>query len=411
MRSDWWGDCPWCAAEDKRRETRRVQRRNRAANEAAARLRGVIRPRDWEWASPGVDCCWGSGCARPRQGKPRVTKTGAKKAEAKPGSEEVAKPVGKAKAVIQIWLWGGPPHTDTFDPKPEAGNEYTGPLRQTPGSPTPRDAHQRAAAGAGKAGRQVRDHPQRDPRHNGHETAAYMVQTGTEPGGRLVYPARGRRGGRLQGLPGERGRPDSPLYRAHAAAGPVLGVGVHGASSTSRLPPAATRRPAGLRWKGLCAPGISDEHRPTRREMLNQSDLALAPSPGRQASGDRRRQGGGEQGLRTDHRRRRQSFDLSEESDEVRGRYGRTTFGQWCLVVRRLIEKGVRYITMNQSVGIRTRNTSRPCGGWCPTRPRAGHADGGPGGVAAYWTARLGGAEVNPAGRRRCMGGAVERRA
>ena len=34
----------------------------------------------------------------------------------------------KAKAVIQIWLSGGPPHTDTFDPKPEAGSDYTGPL-------------------------------------------------------------------------------------------------------------------------------------------------------------------------------------------------------------------------------------------------------------------------------------------
>ena len=35
---------------------------------------------------------------------------------------------GKAKAVIQIWLWGGPAHTDLFDPKPKAGRDYTGPL-------------------------------------------------------------------------------------------------------------------------------------------------------------------------------------------------------------------------------------------------------------------------------------------
>ena len=33
----------------------------------------------------------------------------------------------KAKAVIQIWMWGGPTHTDTFDPKPNAGYDYTGP--------------------------------------------------------------------------------------------------------------------------------------------------------------------------------------------------------------------------------------------------------------------------------------------
>src|SRR4051812_36767761 len=37
-------------------------------------------------------------------------------------------PVAKAKSVIQIWLWGGPCHIDTFDPKPEAGYDYVGPL-------------------------------------------------------------------------------------------------------------------------------------------------------------------------------------------------------------------------------------------------------------------------------------------
>ena len=29
----------------------------------------------------------------------------------------------KAKSVIQIWMWGGPCHIDTFDPKPEAGSK------------------------------------------------------------------------------------------------------------------------------------------------------------------------------------------------------------------------------------------------------------------------------------------------
>src|SRR5678815_5724241 len=36
----------------------------------------------------------------------------------------------KAKAVIQLWMGGGPPHLDTFDPKPEAGEDYAGPLRK-----------------------------------------------------------------------------------------------------------------------------------------------------------------------------------------------------------------------------------------------------------------------------------------
>ena len=33
----------------------------------------------------------------------------------------------KAKSVILLWLWGGPSHLDTFDPKPNAPLEYRGP--------------------------------------------------------------------------------------------------------------------------------------------------------------------------------------------------------------------------------------------------------------------------------------------
>ena len=36
----------------------------------------------------------------------------------------------RAKSVIQLWMGGGPPHLDTFDPKPEAGEDYCGPLRK-----------------------------------------------------------------------------------------------------------------------------------------------------------------------------------------------------------------------------------------------------------------------------------------
>ena len=35
---------------------------------------------------------------------------------------------GKAKSVIQIWMWGGPAHVDIFDPKPAAGYDYCGPF-------------------------------------------------------------------------------------------------------------------------------------------------------------------------------------------------------------------------------------------------------------------------------------------
>ncbi|MEY5024982.1 MAG: hypothetical protein RLZZ244_510 [Verrucomicrobiota bacterium] len=43
----------------------------------------------------------------------------------------------------------------------------------------------------------------------------------------------------------------------------------------------------------------------------------------------------------------RRAFDLSQEPDSVRDRYGRNRFGQCCLLARRLIENGVRFVTLN----------------------------------------------------------------
>lgn len=43
----------------------------------------------------------------------------------------------------------------------------------------------------------------------------------------------------------------------------------------------------------------------------------------------------------------KKSFDLGEESPKMRDRYGRNTLGQSCLMARRLIERGTRFVTVN----------------------------------------------------------------
>jgi uncharacterized protein (DUF1501 family) len=43
----------------------------------------------------------------------------------------------------------------------------------------------------------------------------------------------------------------------------------------------------------------------------------------------------------------REAFDLGQEPAKMRDRYGRTRFGQSCLLARRLIERGVRFVTVN----------------------------------------------------------------
>src|SRR4029077_19550945 len=43
----------------------------------------------------------------------------------------------------------------------------------------------------------------------------------------------------------------------------------------------------------------------------------------------------------------REAFALDKEPETMRDRYGRTRFGQCCLLARRLIERGVRFVTVN----------------------------------------------------------------
>ncbi|MCM8818888.1 MAG: DUF1501 domain-containing protein, partial [Candidatus Omnitrophica bacterium] len=96
----------------------------------------------------------------------------------------------KAKAVIQIWMWGGPSHLDTFDPKPNAGNDYTGGLKSIPTNVPGIEINEYLVNLAKIADKYSII---RSMTHgiNGHETAAYIMQTGHSPEERLVYPAIG----------------------------------------------------------------------------------------------------------------------------------------------------------------------------------------------------------------------------
>ena len=92
----------------------------------------------------------------------------------------------KAKAVIQIWMWGGPAHLDTFDPKPAAGYDYCGPFDKPIATNVGGVADQRTAPAAGATGRQVLAHPQHDARHlrarNGVVRGADRPQAGRAAG-------------------------------------------------------------------------------------------------------------------------------------------------------------------------------------------------------------------------------------
>lgn len=250
----------------------------------------------------------------------------------------------KAKAVIQIWLWGGPSHLDTFDPKPAAGYDYCGPL--TKPIATTVDGMQLSELMPQLAQQADKFSLLRGMTHgnNGHETAAYMVQTGHAEGDRLVYPSMGAVVSLLQGYEAGYKGMVPPYIVLTQPQGRFSEAGFLG----PRYKPFATggdpaRQPFAV--QGIVAEGISTRRQQERRDLLHSLDTL-----GNAMKGD---------GVLAEFRQSEETaydmilgegskiFDLNEEGQPMRDWYGTNTFGQSCLAARRLVERGVRYITIN----------------------------------------------------------------
>ena len=97
----------------------------------------------------------------------------------------------KARSVILLWMGGGPPQTDTFDPKPEAGEAYSGPLRKPLETNVPGIRIGELLPLLAKQADKYSIIRSMTHNNDGHETAAYIMLTGTLPAADLVYPAIG----------------------------------------------------------------------------------------------------------------------------------------------------------------------------------------------------------------------------
>jgi uncharacterized protein (DUF1501 family) len=250
----------------------------------------------------------------------------------------------KAKAVIQIWMWGGPSHLDTFDPKPEAGYDYCGPLNK----PIPTNVDGIIIGELLPMLAQQADKYSiiRSMTHgiNAHETAAYTVQTGRISGGRDVYPSVGAVVSLFKGYNAGYKGLIPPYIVLTEPQGRFSEAGFLGA----RYKPFATGgNPAQGRFavEGVVAPGISDERQRTRRELLHQLDtLERAMHGDAELTANAQAEQQAYELILGDAGK---VFDLSQEKEDLRDRYGRNTFGQSCLVARRLVERGVPYVTIN----------------------------------------------------------------
>jgi hypothetical protein len=241
-------------------------------------------------------------------------------------------------------MWGGPSHVDTFDPKPAAGHDYCGPLDK----PIPTNVEGVIIGELLPLLAKQADKYSiiRSMTHGitAHETASYMVQTGRPPGGRLVYPCVGAVVSLFKGYNAGYGGLIPPYVVLTEPQGRFSEAGFLGA----RYKPFATGGdPAQARFavEGVVAQGISDRQQQDRRELLHQLNTlgkAMKDDASLKALDQAEEEAYelilGDAG---------KVFDLSQEKDELRDRYGRNTFGQSCLVARRLIERGVPYVTIN----------------------------------------------------------------
>ncbi len=240
-------------------------------------------------------------------------------------------------------MWGGPCHIDTFDPKPEAGPDYCGPLKTA--VPTNVDGIRVGELLPELARQAHRYSIIRGMTHgvNAHETASYIVQTGREPD-RLVFPCAGAVVALFKG--DEPGRPGllPPYIVLTEPQGRFSEAGFLG----QRYKPFATGGdPNQKRFavEGIVAEDISDERQRRRRELLERLDSLGRAMPSHPLL--RRFDECGREAYDLMFGEAARIFDLSSEPDALREQYGRNTFGQSCLMARRLVEQGVKYVTIN----------------------------------------------------------------
>lgn len=252
----------------------------------------------------------------------------------------------KAKSVIQIFLWGGMSHNDTWDPKPESGYDYMGEFPKA--ISTNVNGIQLGALFPELAKQADKFSLIRSMTHrnNGHETAAYLMQTGHAPGERLAYPSIGAVFALFKS-PGYKGL-IPPYVVLTQPQGRFSEEGFLG----PRLKPFATGgdpNAARFEVEGIVARGITDERQKARRELLGRMNTmgnAMTTSAQLVAAEEAKKQaydlilGEG-----------KNVFDLSKEKPALRDRYGRHTFGQDCLVARRMVETGVPYVVINYPGG------------------------------------------------------------
>lgn len=253
-------------------------------------------------------------------------------------------------SVILVWLDGGPPQHETYDPKPEASSEFRGPFKaidtKTPGIQLSELFVETA---------KVMDKASviRSMHHNNgdHFAAAHWMLTGYlgSNASSLTpqYPSAGSIITKIQGAK----RPGMPAYvglpNTHSVG---LSPGYHGAAylGVAYNPFAADGDPNndGYQVPNLNLPsGVDSRRVGNRRELLTSFDRARKDIDNSGLMDGLDRFGQQAFDLVTGPAAR-EAFNIKKEDPRLRDRYGRHNWGQSALMARRLVESGVRFVTL-----------------------------------------------------------------
>lgn len=257
-------------------------------------------------------------------------------------AQAVAFPQGKAEHVVHIWLGGGAAQVDTWDPKEmgdakkrKAGSYYPAIDTVVPGVQV--CEHLSACAKSMDQITAVRTvhHDVIDE----HAAASNRMHTGRNVSGTTVYPSLGsivasQRGAVAEGV---------PAYVVIGYPNFSRGPGFLGSKAgflyllDTEAGPAGLKRPAGI-----------NESRQSRRERL----LAAMRKSAGELRGDKpiaSYDDALQESLRLSGPEFMKVFDLQSEQPSLRDSYG-GEFGQRCLLARRLIQRGVRFIEVSHNM-------------------------------------------------------------
>lgn len=247
----------------------------------------------------------------------------------------------RPKSCILLWMAGGPSQLETLDPKP--GHAHGGPTAAIP-TAVPGIHISENLPEIAKQLDDVAIIRSMQTREGDHGRATELMMTGYRPmGGALEYPV-------LGSMVSHRLQPENSSLPGFVSVSPFrqgnLGAGF-----------------LGPQYAPLVVSGVSDD--PRTRANLTVENLSPAGGPG--AALSQRQQllqimrggipGGApaaakhaavyEQAMRMVETRGEGAFDLDDEPEALRDAYGRSRFGQGCLLARRLVQRGVPFVEVS----------------------------------------------------------------